>query len=442
MIRKAGTIASLVVCAAFGQTPGSDSLSGLVQADVARLGSQPTLAAWQRAHSTETRIEGEYTNWEYETQGLWCAGSAASITLSNGIVVKRFALFYVPERLGTLPVKVDKSLADRCELKSIWYEVNRAPSLTDFVDAVVRELGAVWGEGEQVPRRSKLRRGWGWGNWEPFFNWQTSEFRVVVAIDPNGRANAGERALVLARLPDTPTEVDPALAFGITPSDQPSLTDEADKIAALSLPVPRVINDSLAAWVKAARALPAPRRAAALLVADLAVKGAGNTPDHSLEAMGARFQVAFGESAYTHNWRSEAEALDPKGPAGELARIAHLEDSCSFEGKSDWRDGLIRFGEQVLRDFPAGKWAPYVHYILARAYDAKLLRTYLEGDSSASPSDAALDPVKLRESAIAHFRAYLNEKPSDPDAGYALKEAWRLLAGLPPTPIHFGCNND
>jgi hypothetical protein len=102
---------------------------------------------------------------------------------------------------------------------------------------------------------------------------------------------------------------------------------------------------------------------------------------------------------------------------------------CAFDdGSNNWQDGLIRAAEKLR-----------AHLTIARAYDAKLLLTYpgIELNGANKPTD----PDALRRSAIAHFRAFLNENPRAPEADFAWREAWRLLAGLPPAPIHFACTD-
>ncbi len=126
--------------------------------------------------------------------------------------------------------------------------------------------------------------------------------------------------------------------------------------------------------------------------------------------------------------------------AAEGARVAHFENACSFDdGHNNWQDGLIRFGEKLLRDFPASRWKSYIHLTMARTYAAKLLLTYpgvyLDG------ADKPTDPEALRTAAIAHFRAFLEENRESPEAPSAWRETWRLLAELPPSPIHFACTD-
>jgi hypothetical protein len=130
-------------------------------------------------------------------------------------------------------------------------------------------------------------------------------------------------------------------------------------------------------------------------------------------------------------WTGEA----PKGqPALKEAR------ACAFDdGNNNWQDGLIQFGEKLLRDFPASRWNSYVHLTMARAYAAKLILTY--PDMFLNGANRPTDPEALRSKAIAQFRAFLAENREAPESGGAWRETWRLLAGLPPSPIHFACTD-
>jgi hypothetical protein len=323
------------------------SLSGLVKADTPALEAHPTFAAWQKTHTAEKPVAPSYELIEYESQSLWCAASQASFTLSNGVVVSRLALFYLPSVIQPLPAKADNTLINRCELLSLWYQVEHAPAPVEFTKAVAQELRGVLGSPEVAERFSKLRRGWGWGYWEPFYNFQRATEQIVVAFDPKGLPGTqSPRIMVVARSSQLPADLPMDIGEGYAPRGQPP--------------------------------------------------------------------------------------LEPN------SRMARLEKPCSFEGQSDWRVGLIALGEQSLRDEPNTPWTPYIHLILGRTYAAKLTLTY-PGTGEGNPNHGPLDPVQLRDSAIQHFRAFLGRKPSDPDAEYATRETWRLLAGLPPTPIHFAC---
>ncbi len=172
----------------------------------------------------------------------------------------------------------------------------------------------------------------------------------------------------------------------------------------------------------AAQGSSAERKAAAVVLADVTRK--------------RLVEPGPGPNAY----RSRAEQMDPTGAGGEIARVAHAESPCAFDdGRNNWHDGLIQFGEKLLRDFPASPWKPYIHLTIARAYDAKLLLTY--PDIELNGENRPTDPEALRRNAIAQFRTFLAEIPNSAESTVARREAWRLLAGLPPTQSHFACTD-
>lgn len=113
---------------------------------------------------------------------------------------------------------------------------------------------------------------------------------------------------------------------------------------------------------------------------------------------------------------------------------------CAFDdGSNNWQGGLIQFGDKLLRDFPESHSKSYVHLTLARAYAARLILSYPDVDLNGA--NRPTDPETLRRNAIAHFRAFLAENRAAPETSSAWREAWRLLAGLPPSPIHFACTD-
>jgi len=145
------------------------------------------------------------------------------------------------------------------------------------------------------------------------------------------------------------------------------------------------------------------------------------------------------------SWDFDWSGGVPKGQpslkhAAESARVAHFENACSFDdGNNNWEGGQISFGEKLLQDFPASRWKSYIHLTIARAYAAKLMLTY--PNIYINGANRPTDPEALRRAAIAHFRAFLGENRESPEAPSAWREAWRLLAELPPSPIHFACTD-
>lgn len=140
-------------------------------------------------------------------------------------------------------------------------------------------------------------------------------------------------------------------------------------------------------------------------------------------------------------WSGDAPRGQPAlENAAESGGVARVENPCSFDdGHNNWQGGLVSFGEKLLREFPASPWKPYVHLTLARTLAAQLTLAYPEVDLNGA--NRPTNPDFLRRDAIAHFREFLNENPDSPEAGSAWREAWRLLAGLPPSPVHFACTD-
>jgi hypothetical protein len=133
-------------------------------------------------------------------------------------------------------------------------------------------------------------------------------------------------------------------------------------------------------------------------------------------------------------------ARERNGSAEEIARVTRVETPCAFDdGSNNWQGGLVQFGDKLLRDFPASRWKSYVHLTMARAYANKLILTY--PDIELNGANRPTDPEALRRNAITHFRAFLVENRDTPESAVAWREAWRLLAGLPPSPIHFACTD-
>src|SRR5205807_4628249 len=95
----------------------------------------------------------------------------------------------------------------------------------------------------------------------------------------------------------------------------------------------------------------------------------------------------------------------------------------------------------ILRLYPNSPYLPWVHFALARAHAIKLLFSMTAGDLYGADVPP-LTPAQARSertAAISEFTRFIAGQPSAPDAVFAWQEAWRLTAGLPPSPIHFGC---
>jgi hypothetical protein len=452
----------LLVTSAFGQST-AHLLASRMQSDLSAVDAKPTFASWVRAHPNEELQHARY-GVEYESQGQWCESAIAHTRSPDGLEIVRFALFYPPPvnpgPLPPLPPKQDNSLAQRCRLLAFWYEVRNPPDLGNLARAAAKDLSALWGTPGTVPRLQ--RNMWGSADWDPLFTWQHRDKTIWIAADQEGPGGTA-RLLAFMRT----SQVQPfGSALHDFPRSQPSIPEAAARIAALgpalTRPIlqgsrdeiqsppadpasPAVLNPLLD-WLHHARRLTPERRAAALVLADFYVNQQGRLYLPGLRERLIPLGITFtpwcpGDTVYTHSLLHLTEQLDPTGKGGELARIAHFEFPCYFETKRDWRDGLIPYGERILRDFPSSQWAPYVHYVLARTYEAKLLLSYPDGlgGSDLDKGIPTSQRRRLRQAAITHLRAFMETKPIGPDLRLVWQETWKLLAGLPPPRISFGC---
>ncbi len=391
--------------------------------DLEDLSSAPSLAEWQRLHAG-ARVEMAHYDLlkdpyevDFTRANRWCA---AAVRDMPGQVV-RAAMFYVPSAaqgaLPTLPAKADNALTRDCRLQGIWYQTRAQVSL----DALVRELSTAWGAPNGASAEPDIR---GWKLWRGMVAWHRNGIDIWAAHDPEG-----PRLVVYARR-EMPR--DPAFALELL-SDvtKRQMVEVATQVAALG--AEPVATGRLSEWLAKSKELPPTRKACALLVADTYVSSA---------QMGAKFVKICPQDGpvYSHNFREEAEQIDPKGLGGELAGLLSLADPCSLKGDHSWPDLLTAKGERLLSAFPADRWTPWIEYLMARAHAAKLSFAYPGGDPEGEP--AALTPDAMRherEAAIQSFRRFLQARPDTAESLFAWQEDWRLLAGLPPSALHFGC---
>ncbi len=451
-----------------------------LRADVALLPSEPELSAWQKTHAG-SRLELAHYQTEkdpYKTDfrrlNRWCAASVSR----RPVGVVRTALFDVPDvsqgALPPLPEKEDTSLTQTCRLQALWYQMPAtATNAGDaaIIDAIVRELSASWGKPNGAPATPDIEGG---GLWKETVAWHRAGINIWVAYDPTAWAaptpgEAPGRIIAFARRDSPPDSAVNTWLLGGRLVRQ--VTEEAARIADLDpslaaammrrsfcmmdpetgpptrYPIPALEPESVTVgrvlqWLSKARSLPPERQAAAFLVADAYLVCAGVPTPRLIRAIGATAAGAR-EQQYMHYFRNQAEKLDPLGTAGELAGLSALADPCFLKGKGPWPDLEIKKGESLLQQFPPDQWTPWIHFAVARSHAVKLSFSYPEGD----PDDDVIhltpaEKEKERELAIEHFRKFLDELPDDPKSVYAWQETWRLLAGLPPSHIAFGCSGD
>jgi hypothetical protein len=214
---------------------------------------------------------------------------------------------------------------------------------------------------------------------------------------------------------------------------------------------------ALADWISSARRLAPPERAAALLAADqmagsqAMVYVRAQRQDSSrlalarLGAVFARDQLGGGYN-YTHNWLDEALQLDRAGPVGTLATLALLrigfnETGMCGGGSESFRQ-VITTGEQLLAGALDTATAAEVHRLVGDAYADIVALASGTGMEYADSATYASEAPAARRSAVAHYRQALALDRVSAEAHAAWLEAWRLLAGLPPTTTRFFCVYD
>ena len=446
------------------QTTAEANLVADMRSAVAAVSSQPALSAWKSAHPRErtdlAHIDTTRDAYEidFARQNQWCITSVAEVSAG----VTRAATFYVPEvargALPPLPPRQDSTLLESCRLGDIWYEAH-GPNL---VAEITRQLTADWGAPQQNTLRDESPSIGGSGFWKDLSTWRRGNTSIRVAWTNWDKGNGVTSRTIVLIARDRPADLDlstlrldtaaaaariaalgPALTNGVRISGlSPALTTEGRPITDCDqLLDPGLAVQRLTRWLDASRSLPAERRAASLLVADSYVSCVQPEPDkiRPFAALGVKFGPGCGAPVYANNFRDQAEALDPKGPAGALAALARLQSPCSLKGSGPWPELVL--GQKILRQFAPGPWSPWVYLALARVHDVKLLFSLPPGEPE-SGEIHPLDAVQSRQernSAIADFAQFIREQPNAPEAVPAWQEAWRLIAGLPPGAIHFGC---
>lgn len=211
-------------------------------------------------------------------------------------------------------------------------------------------------------------------------------------------------------------------------------------------------------WITSARGLPPPRRAAALLAADQVLGSSAlnyvraqrddSLTRRALERLGAAFarNELGGGYNYVHTWLDDALRLDPQGRAGTLATMALLRSGFNRTGMcgggSEAFRQVIATGERLLATTRDPATAGELHRLVGDAYADIVALASGAGMEYVDTAQYAAEAPAARRSAIAHYRQALTLDRTMPESRAAWLEAWRLLAGLPPTTTYFFCVYD
>ena len=326
--------------------------------------------------------------------------------------------------------------------------------------------------------------------WRAAGRWQRDSTIVVSAYDKGSRRGATGRMLAFAYLPVShfgrpPSTVDEEEAASrkgeelATTAAWMSGIDSARVRALIGLlvqahnaawarppdssrvrarAVDTVAVRVLGAWIAAARTLDASHRAAALLSADQIIGSAGlqyalaqdeaAATRQELGHLGAGFEhnELGGGDSYTHSWLTEAWRLDSLGRPGQLAMLAMLRMGFNNNGMCGGGDDPFRrvtvAGERLLQTLTDPATTAEVHFLVADGYADIVALAHGAGENYADSSAYIGAEEDARLNAIRHYREGLSLDSRSAEARVAWLEAWRLLAGLPPTRTHFFCVYD
>jgi hypothetical protein len=456
----------------FAQDTPASMFAKQVEHDIAALSSQPSVGAWQELHPDEKLELMHYNHGKdhyVADLGMdfysWCAASLSQSPSTFG----RVALFFVPSvkagGLPPLPSPGHASVKESCRMQALHYSVSAEIPIQDLVRQLSSALGAPSGslsKSQDVSLHSAA--------------WDHEGVSVRLDYGSHGQPDAPVGIVLYAKRDALPAvtcfQCTSSYLFPLFSEKLALLMQEAAQIAAEDPALTRQIvgqsgpiegvrpaeDPSLAVirlrkWLEVAKLRSPQQRAAALLLADLYVENAQLgyatkpyvEPVEFYKRLGADYDKG---GNYVHNFLDQAEKMDNGGEVSELAALWALSDECSYIDKRPWPDVAIEKAESFLARFPSDRWTPYVHYALARAHSAKLVWSYPGGNAESADHDYVAYPLPSAaqdhegDAAVDHFRAFLDAKPEGPEVAFAWLEVWRLTAGLPPSPIGWGCSGE
>jgi hypothetical protein len=409
------------------------------QDEIAELANEPTIGVWQKSHAQDQLELAAYSLGDRADAIDARPNRLCAISTS---VSRRTALFYVPEvPAGALLPSGRIEPKAACTLQALWFET-QAP-----LENVVRELTAKWGQPGGSAFKPEIR---GAGLWKNVTAWHRPGFSIWAAyyngVIVYARRDMPKDSAMFRGPPFRPSPVMDAAAR-LLGDPTPLTTEILARSRCEDLPVTREDPSKAAArldrWLRLSSTLPGQQKAAALLLADEYVTCAENSfrspqLDGLFKNLGAEFETQCPQNGpfYTHNFRRRAEINS------ELAKVVGLGDFCNLKGSHPWYQLVIDNGERILAQFPNDAWTSYVHYLVGRAHAARLAFSYPGGNPETGTIFplSSIEKERERNAAVAHFKLFLAKQPDLPESVFAWQEAWRLMAGLPPSRLSFGCS--
>lgn len=434
--------ALLLLLIAAASLPAAPNFASQIQSGLSLLQqANSNLASWRKSHPADqivfaTSPTNTTVNYYPDDLLFTNTGCAQSIAAETDQPT-RVAVFNIPdpptERLQLAP-SPNSSLRDRCELRAIlWYS---QPGVT--WESVVHDLSSAWGAPNAALTRPNLNSS---GLWQHPAAWRVGRCNIWL-VPANPSAN---QVFVFAKQNFELGILDLAISFqsetyrrtlienaANLASQDPTLTRTMLQQAYCERGARNMDLTSLTAWLKASRSLPPEKKAASLVLAHefMSCTTAGEA---SLKKLGAHFAVQCPQDGATYdgNFLAQAKSTANGGRATEIAILLSLARSCN----------TLETAQSELAAVQSPDLKPYLHYLIARAHAVRLSDAYPPGQAETGDV-VPLTPIAMqreRAAAIENFRLYLAANAKEPEARYAWNETWRLLAGLRPSRIAFGC---
>jgi len=454
------------------------TVPGIVALELWQLRPGVTLGDWKNARPDEP-VSGADSSAMARYFGEWCAASQKRVAAGVRMVT-RTAFFYPPAPTDlALPDSVP-DLVRRCVLGMIWVSVTdpdslRAARLADSVRAQLAEAFGMAAERQVSFFGSAFWTHVGWFRRDSVIG--VSALRGTTLTAARDTAREARVVLAFAFRPIAGISVDSGsgLPGPWMPEDTMTL-DSAMAIAALdtSLAAPlralarpgaptsgqpaQDLIRPLTRWVSAAAALPLPRRAAALYVADLVLERtmcshalcelSDRTVRAPLEALGAQFNASElgGSWVYTHSWLTQARIFDRDSRLGQSILLIQLANGFDFSGTcaagAEGFRRVIQNGERYLERVPGSPITADVHFLVGEAYRDIVALAHGAGDIYADSSLYSAEAGEAAARALAHYREAMKAGVNAPVARAAWRQAWWMKAGLAPRDVRFYCIYD
>ncbi len=476
-------VAGLCVAAsAQAATSSNDALAQQVALEIAQAKGATMPAEWLKAHPGEKLQLFNGPQFANDTQH-WCARTVVAHPTTTGRAWKRFVYFYDPQPPGddALPAPGASGrdvLETTCQLGLMWIDIPEGdPAVgTKLAEDIQAALASQYGP-------SSTSRfgpgGFGSAGWTATQQWHLDGAVLTVAYDQfKGKAHRTLVRLAFANsdaLHDLVKETEQAridltdeideLVRRVKETEMPAaataemaaLLEKPDYFSGRNRPGDTQVVTTFRDWLTAAKSQPAGEQAVALVAADRVLDflnhngvPLGEAAHAEMKSLGANYvhdELAGGD-VYAHGLLKEAKTLAPPGPAADQVLLFQMERGfdetgmCSA-GEKEFSQ-VIQQGESLLaraRTLPSATLSS-LHFMVGDAYATIVWLAKTTETEYHDPMKYQPMAESARAKALEHYRAAFRLERGTARAQKTWKEAWRLVAGLPPTHARYFCIYD